>query len=118
MTEKRIYLAGPYTHASAEVRQARFEALTAEAARLMALGHQVYSPITHGHVIAQAGKLPTSWPYWADTCKGFVIDWAEALAVLMLDGWRTSTGVSAEIRLARAFAKTVYHLQPREGGTS
>jgi len=110
MIVQRIYLAGPYSHALDEVRQERFEALTVEAARLMALGHQVYSPITHGHVLAKAGDLPTSWRYWEETCKGFILDWADQMAVLTLDGWRESVGVTAEMRLARMCGKPIFFL--------
>lgn len=40
-----IYLASPYSHESAEVREARFHAVVEAAGVLMRAGHVVYSPI-------------------------------------------------------------------------
>lgn len=94
-----IYLAGPYSHELAKVRQERFEALTKKAAELMRAGHVVYSPITHGHTIAMAHTLPMDFIYWKGQCFE-MLRHARQLTVLRLPGYVDSVGVTAEIKLA------------------
>jgi hypothetical protein len=100
MTEL-TYLATPYSHPDAAVRQARFDAVNGVAARMMAEGQHVFSPISHGHSIALAGDLPTGWEYWA-TMDRRHLGICTRLVVLRLDGWRESVGVQHEIEIAEA----------------
>ena len=48
----KIYLACPYTHPDEVTRNTRVEFASIIAAKLMCEGHVVFSPITHGHHIA------------------------------------------------------------------
>lgn len=97
-----IYLACPYTHSDKKVMEERFIAVNKAAAKLMGGGSYVFSPISHTHPIIQEGNLPGGWDYW----QGYdtnVISRCTKMIVLMLDGWKTSTGVQAEIQLAKKF---------------
>lgn len=94
-----IYLAGPYSHDDAEIREQRFEALTQKAAELMRDGHIVYSPITHGHAIAERHDLPLSFDWWQGQCFG-MLRHASKLVVLRLVGYQQSIGVREEIKVA------------------
>lgn len=94
-----IYLAVPYTHPDPVVRQRRFEAATAYAAKLMLVGHTVFSPITHSHPIAQHGQCP-NWSQW-QPLDLFILSLSRRLVVLCLDGWEQSEGVRDEIQWAR-----------------
>ena len=58
-----IYLASPYSHPDPAVRERRFRAACSAAAFLLQAGHAVFSPIAHGHVLAEHG-LPTDWSFW------------------------------------------------------
>jgi hypothetical protein len=95
-----IYLASPYTDTSADVRQQRFEAACAAAAKLMAGGRIVYSPIAHTHPIARLHDLPVGWAYWKILDRAMLSRCTE-LMVLRLPGWRASEGVTAEIQIAK-----------------
>ncbi len=98
--ETLIYLAAPYTHADPAVRAHRAIAVNAMAAKLMNNDyHIVYSPISMGVGIAEAGGLPTTWKYWA-RCNRRMMRCCTALYVMTLDGWRESVGVQAEIEYA------------------
>jgi hypothetical protein len=108
----RIYLACPYTHRLAARRRERFEAATMAAAALMARGHIVYSPITHGHPIGILGRVPGDWSYWKDHCLSFLRGWAEELHIVCMPGWEDSTGVQAEIQMAADMGLPVRHMQP------
>jgi len=99
MTGKLIYLAAPYTHADRAIMVDRFNRINAVAAKIMARGEYVFSPISHTHPIADAGTLPRGWEYW----KGYdtvMVSRCTKLYVLMLEGWTVSVGVNAEIDLA------------------
>ena len=110
-----IYLASPYSHPVAAVREARFKAACRAAARLMQDGEVVFSPIAHSHPIAAFG-LPVDWLFWERFDGGQLVH-ADEIAVLMLDGWRESRGVQAEIRLATDLGKPVRYLAPHRPPT-
>ena len=96
-----IYLACPYTHPDPGVQLERVELASIVAARAMLNGFAVYSPITHGHVVAQ--HLPrsadTGHEFWMDQCLPMVAK-ARVLIVLPMAGWRKSRGVADEMAFA------------------
>jgi len=105
-----IYLASPYTHADPAVRQARFDAACRAAAALIRQGMTIFSPIAHTHAITQCG-LPVDWQFWEPHDRRF-LELCDELIVLMLDGWKESIGVRAEIDIALASGKSVSLLDP------
>lgn len=105
-----IYLASPYSHPDAAVREHRFQMACRAAARLMRDGHTVFPPICHSHPIAQYG-LPTDWSFWERQDREHLAR-CDEVVVLLLDGCRESRGVRAEIRLAEALGKPVRYLIP------
>lgn len=105
-----IYLAGPYSHELATVRHDRYVALSKKAAELMRDGHVVYSPITHGHVIARSNELPTEFnEFWRKQCFEMLRHSSQVM-VLRLDGYHDSVGVNAEIGLAIQLGIPVDHI--------
>lgn len=106
-----IYLAGPYSHEDEEVREARFRALTAKAAELMLDGHVVFSPITHGHTIAEYHDLPKTWEWWSKQDFKFLRHCSKIM-ILRLDGYYDSVGVTAEIEAANMFNIPMEFIDP------
>ena len=106
-----IYLASPYSHADAEVRRARFEQICQVAARLMAQGVHVFSPIAHTHPVALAGDLPKHWEFWEEYDRKFIAICAE-LWICMMDGWEESRGIAAELRIAAELGLPVRYVAP------
>jgi nucleoside 2-deoxyribosyltransferase len=105
-----IYLASPYSHLDIAVREQRFREACAAAVRLIAAGHVVFSPIVHGHPLVGHG-LPTEWAYWERFDRAHLVR-CDEVVVLMLEGWRESVGVVAEIRIAEELGKPVRYLAP------
>jgi nucleoside 2-deoxyribosyltransferase len=105
-----IYLASPYSHPEPVVREVRFRAACHATARLIAAGHVVFSPIVHGHPLVHHG-LPTDWSFWERFDRDHLVR-CDEVVVLMLDGWRESVGVAAEIRIAEELRKPVRYLAP------
>src|SRR3954463_14469638 len=81
------------------MREARFRTINRHAAAMMAAGVFVFSPISHTHPIAEAGALPGDWDFW-EAYDRAMISRCSRMGVLMLDGWRGSVGVAAEIAIA------------------
>jgi hypothetical protein len=102
MTGELIYLAVPFTHPDKAVVEDRVRRVNIVAAKLMAQGKYVFSPISHTYPISLAGDLPGNWEFW----EGFdtvMISRSSCLYVLMLEGWEESKGVNEEIKLAKAY---------------
>lgn len=107
-----IYLASPYTHPDPKVEKQRYVEAARAASHLMAQGYHVFSPIAHTHPIKKYGdELPGDWTFWGDFDCWF-IERCELFTVLMLDGWRESKGVQAEIVIALELNKPVKHMEP------
>lgn len=105
-----IYLASPYSHPDAGVREQRYRDACCAVVQLLRAGESVFSPVVHSHALVAFG-LPTDWSFWERN------DWehlarCDELVVLMLDGWELSVGVSAEVRISRELGKPVRYLRP------
>lgn len=114
-----IYLASPYSHADASVRERRFDAACVAAAFFMRTGQSVFSPIVHSHPLVRYG-LPTDWEFWkSHDCEH--LRRCDCVIVLTLEGWKDSRGVRAEIELANELHLPVHYVPPamisnRSGG--
>ena len=106
----KIYLAIPYSGLEEE----SFAVVNKIAAKLMAEGHIVFSPISHTHPIALAGDLPKGWDYWKKFDETF-IDWCEILYIVVMKNQgferiRDSVGVNAEHVMALNQGKRILHV--------
>lgn len=108
---KLVYLAVPYSHPDPAVREARFQAANRTAAKLMAAGDFVFSPISHTHPIALAGGLPLGWDYWEQYDRA-VLACCYRFIILKLDGWMTSKGVKAESSIAEELGIEIETIDP------
>ena len=107
---KLIYLAVPYSHPSASIRQERFEKVNEVAARIMESGDAVFSPISHSHPIEMHmnGKKLT-WEFWQVQDLP-ILHACQELWVLTLDGWTESVGVTGEIEHAQQLGIPVRYI--------
>ena len=106
----KIYLALPYSGFEEE----SFEVANKIAAKLMAEGHIVFSPISHTHPIALAGDLPKGWSYWKKFDESF-IEWCDQLFIIVMknDGMKrikNSQGVNGEMILAEGASKSITYI--------
>ena len=107
-----VYLAAPYTSPDPEVSRDRVEIASIIAASLMREGYTTFSPITHGHNIADhlPAKLAASHEFWMHQCLPILAncDW---LIIVPLEGWRESKGIAEEIAFAQASRKPIFLYQ-------
>ena len=105
---KKIYLAIPYSG----IMDVSFDAANEIAAKLIADGLCVFSPISHSHPIweAGAGLVPNTHEVWMEQDKNFV-QWCDAVYVIELVNLNgagliyKSKGVMQEIEWASKFNK-------------
>ena len=109
-----VYLATPYSHPDAEVRERRFREVNRAAAALIRKGVHVFSPISHMHPIALVGGLPHGWEFW-QAYDRVMLAACDKVIVLMQDGWRESAGVQAEIAIAKKIGLSVEFMECKGG---
>jgi len=108
----KIYLATRYSSSAVWpinriIEHLRFRRINKIAAGLMRQGHYVYSPISHTHPIAKAGKLPKGFSFWEEYDRSFIEDWCDELWINATRGWHKSTGIKAEKGIAEEAGKRV-----------
>lgn len=95
MKPSLIYLASPYSHSNPDVVIRRFNHISYIAGQMIADGLMVYAPICHSHPIAKQGCADT-WEMWS-ALDLEMLSRCDELWVAKMQGWETSTGVTAEI---------------------
>lgn len=111
MTKPLIYLASPYSDNDESVIGKRFADVCLAAGALLKLGHHIFSPIAHCHPIAVMGGIRGDFDWW-EQYDHALIDHCDEVWVLMLDGWRSSKGVTKEIAYAIRTGKPVRWVFP------
>jgi hypothetical protein len=102
-----IYLACPYSDASATVRLQRFQQATKAAAALIRRGNFVFSPITMTHPIdLEIAGLDNTLgsEFWVAFDETFM-ERCDVFVLLPLEGWERSKGVRHEIEFFEAAGK-------------
>lgn len=105
-----IYLAGPYTHVDAKIREERYLEHRRECISMMQAGIPVFSPIASGHTL-----LPELAHWTGDDWLKYdimVLKKCTHLVVLRLDGWEKSRGVNMEIGAALAIGMPITYIDP------
>jgi hypothetical protein len=118
------YLAVPYSYKSPDkritelVQRFRFEAVTRAAGYLInTCGWNILSPITHSHPIhVLYPEVKGDWNFWKRIDTEF-IQLSCRFVILTLPGWRESTGVAAEIEIARGFGIPFQFIHPTHDGS-
>ncbi len=116
---KMVYLASPYSHADKAVEAERFTAAVKACGWLMNNCPDIqcfFSPIAHSHAISLVCILPGAWQFWAAADEALLSRCSE-IWVLCIPGWRTSTGINAEIKIAVKYGLGVKYVIPQEDGT-
>lgn len=103
-TPRMLYLACPYADEDPVVRARRMHAVDVVLQRAVEAGVCVYSPLNH------LDRISTR-PYRRYYRHGLqMLRRADAVVVVKLEGWQSSTGVQLEIRAAERFGLEVIYL--------
>lgn len=110
MTSGYWYIASPYSKYHAGI-DAAHDAIAFEVALLMKEGIAAYCPILHCHNLAKLHSLPTDAGFW-QAFNHTMIEHSCGIIVVMLAGWRESSGVEDEITLAFNLSKPIVPMVP------
>lgn len=103
-----IYVACAFDGPTSTIRQHRIEVASKFCAHKMRQGVIVFCPLVHNYQILKYG-LPIGWDYW-EKFNSQLLQKCDRLFVLKIEGWEHSTGIQAEISLAREFLIPIeYH---------
>jgi hypothetical protein len=97
------YLAIPYTNSDPKIMEYRFEMVNRIAAKFIRDGRNVYSPISHNHLIVPFG-VPKDWEFWGKFDREF-LEICGKMIVVMADGWEYSRGIKEEIAIFKELGK-------------
>lgn len=108
-----VYVASPYSHPEARVREKRHQLVRDWINRAMAADHGAiyYSPIAHHHMCAVQWGLPTEYDFWRERDE-FMIGLSNRVVVLKLLGWEESAGIAAEVAYAEQIGAPVEYRDP------
>jgi len=109
-----MYVSSPYSDSDPAVREHRYEAACSATAMLLRAGLAAFSPVVHSHPLTRHG-LPGDWEFWQRYDRA-CLEACTGVAVLMLEGWKESKGVQAEIAMARELGKPVIFIDPEVAG--
>lgn len=97
---KLVYVAAPYS--KIEDKHTLMERIADFSGYYMINhpGEYAITGLVHHYASIQRPDLGTDYKFWEEFCVGF-IKRCDKVLVLMIDGWEKSTGVHAEINLAK-----------------
>jgi hypothetical protein len=106
-----IYLASPYSHEKAWVREFRYKK-TYEFTRYCTMkGELIFSPVVYGHQFVEKDKAVISYSFWQPFNEHMILACSE-MRVLCLMGWKESKGVRAELAFAEAHGMPITFAEP------
>lgn len=107
-----IYIASPYSHPDAAVREARYWAAVAYAAELTRAWLVCYSPIVHSHpqveIVPELGLCYRSWA----RVNRIMQPLCREMHVLCLPEWEGSEGIKYEVTCAAVLRQEITHVEP------
>lgn len=106
------YLGLPYSDDDPAVEDWRAEVSNIIAVDLTKQGRIIFAPISAWHHLARKYKLPGTFEYWLKLDEEF-IKASKRLLIITLPGWKESTGVTEEIKLAKKYYVPIEYIDPK-----
>jgi nucleoside 2-deoxyribosyltransferase len=97
-----------------EIREKRYNYVLEKTADLMKVGSMVFSPIVHGHDMANKFNLPKNYEFFKEYDR-HMIESSDCVIVLCMETntgktWKDSVGVFDEVSFATELGKPVVYL--------
>lgn len=107
-----IYLGTPYTHPDLMVQDERYSIALQMTYYFLKKGYLVYCALAHNNLFNAMGYTG-DWEHWQNHNHQMLIR-CNKLLVLELNGWETSQGLKAEIRIAKEHHIPIEHISEKE----
>ena len=107
------YLAAPYSHTDPWVREERYKQALRATVKLLRGGHVVFSPLVHTHETGKSLSKAVDHDFWINQDIP-ILKASQRLLVLLLDGWKHSKGVAAEVSIAVKNNIDVVYVMPED----
>lgn len=106
-----IYVGSPYSHRDLDVVKYRIDRFTKFMASLIESGKHPVSPLMN-HLLSGYTEInfPLTWEYWQEYSYK-MLSACDELYILTLPGWKESTGVQAEIKLAEKLKLDIHYIE-------
>lgn len=111
---EQIYLASPYSLYKPS-REAAAVEVARVAGELLLEEINTYSPIAHGHALAEACDAldPNDEQLW-ERSNERQMENSDALVIVLMHGWDLSSGIAREIDYFREAGKPIHKLDPHK----
>ncbi len=111
---KLIYIASPFSHEEKGVRFKRFKEITYISAQLhKKFGYAMFLPITQSYMMQEAlPEIKGDFETWKEVDLFMVGLKCDEVWIILMEGWKESKGVQAEIHHARALNKRLRYIDP------
>lgn len=109
-----VYLSIPYSHDSDEIMERRYKTVSRIAWKLMNYGFTVFSPITHSHPMENVVGERKGHNFWMNQDLPYLREFAGLVVLVKAEGWRESSGVTAELELAQEQDLPIEAVDPLE----
>jgi hypothetical protein len=94
-----IFVSVPYSHTYPEIVELRVKVLSIYCGQLMKNGIITTSPVLFGVTLLKHYNLPSDFGYWSELSYQY-LELCSEIHVLLMDGWKESSGVQGEIERA------------------
>lgn len=108
-----VYLAAPYSDKDPDVKEQRIANFCLVDAKLSLNGYYTVSPLLKSLLFRYTTKVPSTWEFWQQYSEELLKP-CKKMFVIMLDGWKESEGVQAEIELANKYNIEIEYINPGE----
>jgi hypothetical protein len=105
-----IYVASPYSHPKAEIREENYRKVAYLSADLCSEGKLALSPIVYGHTLVGFKEMRTDWDFWMNFCIS-LLERCDEMIVYKIEGWENSRGVKEEIEFAQKKGMKITYLE-------
>lgn len=106
-----VYVSAPYSDVPDKHKLMQTVAQACGKYMLAYPGHYAVSGLIHHYALTEVDGFGSDYEFWKNWCETFLAK-CEKLVVLTVPGWSTSTGVAAEIQLAKKLNLPIEFIDP------
>jgi hypothetical protein len=100
------FVSSPYSHTDKAVVEQRMALLNKSIAKIQGQYFCV-TPLWNHYILEYDNSIGSDWNFWKEYCEEMMKRCIGIIVLDNIDGWKESTGVDAEIKLAQKLNKPI-----------